>query len=303
MREQYWIDFYDSANPNIGYNICPIANSRLHCPAPPRTEEWKKKHSEQMSGKGNPMYGSHRTGKANPNAKPVEQYALDGTFIARYDTAVKAMKATGANKSSIRDSCKSEYRTAGGFQWKYEGSDKEIKPIQVKDKVTPKENIIGKKFNRLTVLKQIEDYIYPNGKHAARYLCKCDCGNLKEICKGSLVGGNIKSCGCYGREQIIKSNKIKKKKYNKYDLTKDYGIGFDCHGKEFYFDLEDYDKIKNHSWHFNPDGSVVSFVGDKNILMHRYVTNTCYGQNVYHKNKNKFDNRKANLSIGKKKER
>lgn len=34
-------------------------------------------------------------------------------------------------------------------------------------------------------------------KHGNRYmLCKCDCGNVKEVMLGNLKQGNVKSCGC-----------------------------------------------------------------------------------------------------------
>ncbi|WP_368488451.1 hypothetical protein [Clostridium sp. BJN0013] len=39
-----------------------------------------------------------------------------------------------------------------------------------------------------------------------------------------------------------------KYKYNTYDLTGEYGIGYDAKGNIFYFDLEDYDRIKDFYW-------------------------------------------------------
>ena len=38
-------------------------------------------------------------------------------------------------------------------------------------------DLTGKKFGRLTVIKRDEDRIQPSGQHKARWLCKCDCGN------------------------------------------------------------------------------------------------------------------------------
>lgn len=37
---------------------------------------------------------------------------------------------------------------------------------------------------------------------------------------------------------------MSKHKTNTYDLTGEYGIGYTSSGDEFWFDLEDYDKIK-----------------------------------------------------------
>jgi hypothetical protein len=55
--------------------------------------------------------------------------------------------------------------------------------------------MIGKKFNRLTVLKETV-------KNKRKYfVCKCDCGNLKEILQFHVLKENIKSCGCLLKEK------------------------------------------------------------------------------------------------------
>ncbi len=53
------------------------------------------------------------------------------------------------------------------------------------------ENIIGKKYGKLTVIKQIS-----NSTHGNKYLCKCECGNEKEVIKSNLKSGRTTSCGC-----------------------------------------------------------------------------------------------------------
>lgn len=45
----------------------------------------------------------------------------------------------------------------------------------------------------------------------------------------------------------------RKPKLNKYDLTNNYGIDYTSKGDEFYFDMDDYEKIKNFTW--SKDGS------------------------------------------------
>lgn len=57
--------------------------------------------------------------------------------------------------------------------------------------------------SRLTVIKQDEDYIAPNGKHHARWLCECNCEehNLISVAQTHLKSGAIKSCGCLGKEK------------------------------------------------------------------------------------------------------
>jgi 5-methylcytosine-specific restriction endonuclease McrA len=62
-------------------------------------------------------------------------------------------------------------------------------------------NIIGKKFNRLTVLEKVDA-----GKYQYKYLCQCECGNKKIIQSTSIVQGTTKSCGCIKTEMLIKKN-------------------------------------------------------------------------------------------------
>lgn len=43
--------------------------------------------------------------------------------------------------------------------------------------IKPKVDITGMRFGRLTVIKQVEDHVYPSGNKASMWLCRCDCGN------------------------------------------------------------------------------------------------------------------------------
>lgn len=55
------------------------------------------------------------------------------------------------------------------------------------------------KFGRLTAIKKVG--MKGNGRGSkAIWLCKCDCGNEKEVLRNSLVSGTTKSCGCLERE-------------------------------------------------------------------------------------------------------
>lgn len=53
--------------------------------------------------------------------------------------------------------------------------------------------LIGKKFSRLTVLSAAE----PDARKNRKWLCRCDCGNEKIIYEHNLCRGATKSCGCY----------------------------------------------------------------------------------------------------------
>lgn len=108
--------------------------------------------------------------------------------------------------------------------------------------------------SRLTVVKQIEDYVSQGGVRRAQWLCECSCSDkTRIIAVGTRIkNGRVKSCGCLAKELTSKRNKKRNKKYNKYDLSGKYGIGYCSNtGSPFYFDLEDYDKIKDYCWHLH----------------------------------------------------
>lgn len=170
-----------------------------------------------------------------------------------------------------------------------------------------KEDLTGKKFFRLTVVQQTEDYISPNGKHLARWICKCDCGNPNDIIVigTDLKKGHTTSCGCLKLELASKMGKSRNK-FNPVDLeSKEYGIGYTFKGEEFWFDKEDYDKIKDYCWYYNQRGYVVARGknGENAVYLHIIIMSPVPdGMIVDHKkhpprNEKKVDNRKSNLEI------
>ena len=159
-------------------------------------------------------------------------------------------------------------------------------------------NLTGLKFGRLTVLEQTGSRIGKNGKSLIFWKCLCECGNIVEVYAGSLTSGLTTSCGCLQKEKA-KENGLKYKRKNIYDLTQKYGIGYlyDSN-KKFYFDLEDYDKIKEYYWVINNKGYVITGgANNSNLLMHRLILNVLDDQEIDHINHNTNDNRKENLRI------
>lgn len=69
------------------------------------------------------------------------------------------------------------------------------------------EDIINKKFGRLTVLEKIG-----SKNRVSIYKCKCECGNFTEVVRTNLLSGDIKSCGCLKNEFYKNelNNQIKK---------------------------------------------------------------------------------------------
>lgn len=94
-------------------------------------------------------------------------------------------------------------------------------------------------------------------------------------------------------------NRIFKKKYNNYDLSREYGVGWTTNtNKEFYFDLEDYEKIKNYCWVEDVGTTGYSSIRarvpgeNKKVIIHWIIM----GEKWYdHIDRNPFNNRKNNL--------
>lgn len=90
-----------------------------------------------------------------------------------------------------------------------------------------RKNIIGKKFGKLTVIKEIG--VNNNGK--VTHLCKCDCGNEIIATTGSLTSGHTISCGCvkshgnYLLTSILRNKGIEYKPEYYIDLSNsDYNV-------------------------------------------------------------------------------
>lgn len=80
------------------------------------------------------------------------------------------------------------------------------------------------------------------------WICRCNCGfcNMveRDVVEKNLMAGQSNGCGLKSRSKNGKNNK----KFNKYNLTGEYGIGYLHDSYEFYFDKEDYEKIRYYSW-------------------------------------------------------
>ena len=126
----------------------------------------------------------------------------------------------------------------------------------------------GMIFGRLKVMYKC-DYRYrsPAGSTACLWHCQWQCQNKTEldVLTSSLTSGNTRSCGCLQIEttkKIAKGNKygcknkgVRRVSVNKYDLSGEYGKGWTLNTNlEFWFDIEDYDKIKEYYWYSKTNG-------------------------------------------------
>ena len=159
--------------------------------------------------------------------------------------------------------------------------------IKVKDDLT------GKVFGRLTVIRQDEDFISSNGQRRPMWICKCSCenGSLISVRGDSLISNHTMSCGCLQSENAQKIGKDNQR-YNKNDLLGEYGILWSTNTNEkIYFDLSDADNILQYNWNVNKQGYAYTSINRKIVLMHRLLG---YYYPDHH-NRNKLDNRRENL--------
>jgi hypothetical protein len=159
---------------------------------------------------------------------------------------------------------------------------------------TVRDDLTGRTFGEWIVLKRDSSRI----DKGVYWLCQCTCINktIKSIRRDHLIKGDSISCGC-----LKEMNK--RRKLNTYDLSGEYGIGYtNTTNEEFYFDLEDYEKIKDFVWNKDKNGYIHSGVYKNEIYttvkFHRLVMNVeekeCHVDHIYHQ---KHDNRKTQLRL------
>jgi hypothetical protein len=145
----------------------------------------------------------------------------------------------------------------------------------------------GKFFNRWFVRSFSHMHNYNS-----YWNCVCSCGKEKIVQGSHLTSGKSASCGCY-LEEIRKF--IRKKEWNP-NIIGDNLLGISLsNGREAIIDKEDYNKIKNFTWHVDNIG--YAYTSEKRIRMHRLIINCPDEFEIDHINRNKLDNRKSNLRI------
>jgi hypothetical protein len=70
-------------------------------------------------------------------------------------------------------------------------------------------DISGQIFGRLTVIERILD----DSTNKAIWKCQCECGNIHNVARGSLLQGLTKSCGCLQFDRMYKGHKGLSGKY------------------------------------------------------------------------------------------
>jgi hypothetical protein len=76
------------------------------------------------------------------------------------------------------------------------------------------------KYNKLTIVKEMESYVQPSGHTERQFECKCDCGNISVVTLNHLRSGRTKSCGCSKTERLITHGMVGVREYNSWASMK-----------------------------------------------------------------------------------
>jgi hypothetical protein len=139
-------------------------------------------------------------------------------------------------------------------------------------------DLTNNKYGKLKVIKRDDSY----HEKEIKWICLCDCGNYTSVRGVDLREGKTKSCGC-----LIKTNRF---------IVKDNYV--ECIMKDdicFKVDLDDYDLIKEYTWHISSENYVQTTVNRKTVKLHRLIMKPDKNEYIDHINHDTLDNRKMNL--------
>ena len=159
----------------------------------------------------------------------------------------------------------------------------------------------GQRFGKLKIIQRAPDKIDKRGRKYKYWECRCECGRNDKflVYESNLVLGKTWQCNICKNEQRSQSLR----KINSYILDGNYGVGITYNtSKEFYFDLEDYDKIKDYCWRETKTGYIASTTSSGVVYLHRLILElpTKVGKDKMlgdHINGVRHDNKKCNLRI------
>lgn len=95
-----------------------------------------------------------------------------------------------------------------------------------------KKDIIGSKFGKLTIIKEVKPHIRPSGATVPMFECFCECGAIVNVCKYELTTGKIKSCGCLKKEHAKRISTHGESKTRLYALWRT--MKSRCYGKYYH---------------------------------------------------------------------
>lgn len=76
------------------------------------------------------------------------------------------------------------------------------------------------KYNKLTIIEEIEKYVKPSGHTERQFVCKCECENITIVTLNHLRSNRIKSCGCLKKIKLTTHGMVGITEYNCWNSMK-----------------------------------------------------------------------------------
>jgi hypothetical protein len=162
------------------------------------------------------------------NRKPIEQYDLTGTYIATHDSPTAAGRKLGIRSATIENCARGESKTAGGYNWKYVGTEKIIEQVIHKKVGVKKGNIPwskGKSFppgTRNINYKKVHKYD-KQGKFVQEYNTVVEAAQSVSVSRGAIENcclGKCKTVGGYNWKYKDSNKEIIPIQYEKAGVKK-----------------------------------------------------------------------------------
>lgn len=172
----------------------------------------------------------------------------------------------------------------------------------VKPNTVDVKSMIGKKYHRLLVTKDLGRIIKEGTKQPKRYVeCICECDGKTIIATAyDVYYGITKSCGCLQKEFARSEGAHKRKQNDYYTLGNITFVKFSNYEEWFICDTEDWEKLKDHCWHRDVKGYAAATINGRTTFMHKIIMETpdhLETDHVYQVKNGVCDNRKSNLEI------
>ena len=115
-------------------------------------------------------------------------------------------------------------------------------------------NLTGQKFGKLIV----KFFSHTDNRKQSYWTCECDCGNKTTVRGSELKNGTYISCKECGNKRGADKLRTTNRKYNIFEKKNEYYIGYTLKDEIFYFDADDFEKIKQFCWHKTKTGYVAT---------------------------------------------
>lgn len=121
--EKILIKQLNTRDPSYGYNLTDGGEGTC---GHKMSEESRRKLSELAKlrvGDKNPMFGRRKkkikSKEIKIRGKSINQYSLDGKFVATWRSVISASKTLNIHSTDIAGCCRGEKQSAGGFMWRW----------------------------------------------------------------------------------------------------------------------------------------------------------------------------------------